>query len=82
MTVDVDNLDKKSVVEDEGVRISCGVCTSPGTSEVYLFILTLSYSCHYIIWLEAKYPDWNENAFDVLCFFLHQKYSSPHAIFC
>lgn len=44
-----DNLDKNIVVEDEKVRISCGVCTSPGTSEVYLSILALSYSLHLII---------------------------------
>ncbi|RDX98707.1 hypothetical protein CR513_18332, partial [Mucuna pruriens] len=30
------NLDKSSAVEDEKVHISCGVCTSPGTSEVII----------------------------------------------
>ncbi|QCE04471.1 Six-bladed beta-propeller [Vigna unguiculata] len=38
INVQDDNLDKNSVVEDdEKVRISCGVCTSPGTSEVIIY---------------------------------------------
>jgi len=36
-----DNLDKNSMVEDEKVRISCAVCTSPGTGEVCLSLLVL-----------------------------------------
>jgi len=50
INVQDDNLDKNSVVEDdEKVRISCGVCTSPGTSEVGLSHLVLFGSCHFII---------------------------------
>ncbi|KAJ1427989.1 Six-bladed beta-propeller, TolB-like [Sesbania bispinosa] len=36
MSVEDDNLVKNVVAEDEKVCISCGVCTSPGTSEVLL----------------------------------------------
>ncbi|CAJ1949407.1 unnamed protein product [Sphenostylis stenocarpa] len=37
INVQDDNLDKNSIVEDEKVRMSCGVCTSPGTSEVIIY---------------------------------------------
>ncbi|KAG2380897.1 uncharacterized protein HKW66_Vig0202700 [Vigna angularis] len=38
INVQDDNLDKNSLVEDdEKVRISCVVCTSPGTSEVIIY---------------------------------------------
>ncbi|KAL2325068.1 hypothetical protein Fmac_024126 [Flemingia macrophylla] len=37
VNVQDDNLDKNSVAEDEKVRISCVVSTSPGTSEVIIY---------------------------------------------
>nr|XP_007134043.1 hypothetical protein PHAVU_010G014600g [Phaseolus vulgaris]ESW06037.1 hypothetical protein PHAVU_010G014600g [Phaseolus vulgaris] len=37
INVQDDNLDKNSMVEDEKVRISCAVCTSPGTGEVIIY---------------------------------------------
>ncbi|XP_020222583.1 uncharacterized protein LOC109805050 [Cajanus cajan] len=37
VNVQEDNLDKNSVVEDKKVHISCGVFTSPGTSEVIIY---------------------------------------------
>ncbi|XP_061367843.1 uncharacterized protein LOC133310856 isoform X2 [Gastrolobium bilobum] len=36
-TVEDDNMDKNLVVDDEKVRSSCVVCTSPGTSEVIIY---------------------------------------------
>ncbi|KAK7290157.1 hypothetical protein RIF29_04381 [Crotalaria pallida] len=37
MSIENDNIDKESVVEDEKVHINCCVCTSPGTSEVIIY---------------------------------------------
>ncbi|KAK7395821.1 hypothetical protein VNO78_16392 [Psophocarpus tetragonolobus] len=37
INVQDDDLDKNSVVEDGKVNFSCGVCTSPGTSEVIIY---------------------------------------------
>ena len=48
MAVEDDNLTKNLVAEDEKVRINCCVFTSPGTSEVCLFVLAMPYSCHVI----------------------------------
>lgn len=53
INVQDDNLDKNSMVEDEKVRISCGVITSPGTGEVCLSLLVLFGTCHLSIILEA-----------------------------
>ncbi|KAK7316612.1 hypothetical protein RJT34_00204 [Clitoria ternatea] len=37
INVEDDDADKKSVMGDEKVHISCSVCTSPGTSEVIIY---------------------------------------------